>query len=271
MEILVLFLLTLLNGFFALSEIAIVSVRKTRIEQQAKAGNKNAQTVLKLLQKPEEFLSSVQVGITLIGIISGAYGAATLSDDVQRWLKPFSFLAPYAEGLSFTLTIACITYFSIVIGELIPKTIAIGNSEKIALFVAPIIKVFTSLARPLVLLLSGSTNLFIKLFKFGDNREEKISEEELRQILRTAGKQGLLAREQTEYHQNIFSFGRQQARSMQTHRRELEWIDINAPLEEIKVLIRKSVHSKFPVADGDLDKIVGVLTTKDFYEYLLQP
>src|SRR5690242_2145023 len=128
MEILILVLLTLLNGFFALSEIAIVSVRKSRMEQQAKAGNKNASTVLELRSNPEDFLSAVQVGITLIGIISGAYGGAALSDDVRPWLEQIGFLEPYAEGLSLTLVIAGITYFSIVIGELIPKTMALGDT-----------------------------------------------------------------------------------------------------------------------------------------------
>ncbi|MFC5271168.1 hemolysin family protein [Adhaeribacter terreus] len=271
MEILILVLLTLLNGFFALSEIAIVSVRKTRIEQQAKAGSKNARVVLELLREPEDFLSAVQVGITLIGIISGAYGGAALSDDVRPWLEQVSFLAPYADGLSITLVIAGITYFSIVVGELIPKTIALSDAEKIALFVAPIIKVFTKIALPLVKLLSGSTHFMVKLLHVKEPSEEKISEEDLRQILKTAGRQGVLAKEETELHQNLFYFSRQKARSMQTHRKDLEWIDINAPLEKIKTHIRDSVHSKFPVAEGSLDNVIGVLTTKDFYEYLLQP
>ena len=271
MEILVLFLLALLNGFFALSEIAIVSVRRFRIRQKAQAGDKKAQTVLKLLEKPEDFLSAVQVGITLIGIISGAYAGAALSDDVQPHLERIPYLIPYAKGLSLTLVIVAITYFSIVVGELIPKTIALGNPEKIALFVAPVIKVFTKITLPLVKLLSASTSFIIRLFNLKGAAEEKLSEEELRHILKSAGTQGLLGHDQSEYQQNIFSFGRQKARSMQTHRRELEWIDINAPLEEIKTRIRKSGHSKFVVANGDPDNIVGVLTTKDFYEFLLQP
>jgi putative hemolysin len=271
MEILILVLLTLLNGFFALSEIAIVSVRKTRIEQKAKAGNKNAQTVLQLLKEPEDFLSAVQVGITLIGIISGAYGGAALSDDVRPWLEQVSFLAPYAESLSFVLVIAAITYFSIVIGELIPKTIAMGNAENIALLVAPIIRVFTKITLPLVKLLSVSTSIISRLLRVKAPSEEKISEEDLRQILKTAGRQGLLAKEETELHQNLFYFSRQKARSMQTHRKDLEWIDLNASPEKIKAQLHRSVHSKFPVGDGSLDNIVGILTTKDYYEYLLQP
>lgn len=271
MEFLVLILLTLLNGFFALSEIAIVSARKIRIEQIAKSGHKNAQIVLKLLRNPETFLSAVQIGITLVGIISGAYGAATLSDDVQAWLGQVSFLKPYAEGLSFSLVIAGITYFSILIGELVPKTIAISNPERIALFVAPIIQVFTLMALPLVKLLAVSTHFIVRLLNLKVNTEEKISEEDLQHILKTAGKQGLLAKDLTELHQNLLYFSHQRARNIQTHRKELEWLDINAPLEEITTFVRGSIHSKFLIGDGSADNLVGVLAIKDFYEYLLNP
>lgn len=176
MEIIVILLLTLLNGFFALSEISIISVRKNRIEQKAKEGSKNAQKLLQLIQEPENFLSVVQVGITLIGIIAGAYGGAALSDDMRVLLEKIPFLAPYAATLAIVVVIGTITYFSIVIGELIPKTIAMGNAENIALFVAPIIKTFTTLTLPLVKILSGSTNLVIKLLGIKETAEEKISE-----------------------------------------------------------------------------------------------
>jgi len=270
MEIAVLVILTLINGFFALSEIAIVSVRKSRLEEQAKAGIKNAQLVLNLRKQPEEFLSAIQVAITLVGIVSGVYGGVALAGHVQPWLAQVHALAPYAEGLSYALVIVVITYFSIVIGELLPKTIAISNPDRIALFVAPAIKIFSKVVKPLVKVLSGSTSILTRMIGIKPApQEENLSEEELRQILRTAGQQGLLAQDQSEYQQNIFSFGRQKARSMQTHRRDLEWIDINASLERIKTMIHNSVHSKFLVADGNPDNVVGMLTTKDFYEYLL--
>ncbi len=261
--------LTLLNGFFALSEISIISVNRNRIEHQAQEGSKRAQTVLRLLQNPEDFLSAVQVGITLIGIVSGAYGGAALSGDVQAWLLTIPVLAPYASTLSLVVVIGGITYFSIVIGELIPKTIALGNSDSIALAVAPVIKVFTSLTMPLVKLLSGSTNLAIKLFGIKEPAEEKMSEEEIRQIIKTAGRQGILAKEELELHQNIFVYSDQRAKNLRTHRMEVEWIDINTTVEGIKEGIKSSAHSKFPVCDGSLDNLVGVLQSKDFYEYLL--
>ena len=157
MEIFIIFILTLLNGFFALSEIALVSLKRSRIEHLAAKGNHRAKIVLQLLENPENFLSSVQVGITLIGIISGAYGGATLTDDMEKILSPFTFLHSYHHLISLVTVIGGITYFSIVIGELVPKTIAMNHAEPIALFCVPIIKYFTLITFPFVKLLSVST------------------------------------------------------------------------------------------------------------------
>ncbi|GEO02584.1 hemolysin [Adhaeribacter aerolatus] len=271
MEVVIIILLTLLNSFFALSEISIISVKKNRMAQLAQNGSKSAQTVLQLLTQPEDFLSAIQVGITLIGIISGAYGGTALADDVRPFISQVSFLQPYADALSLSIVIALITYFSIVVGELIPKTVAMGNADRIALFVAPIIKGFTSLTMPLVKLLSGSTNLVVRLLGIKETAEDKLSEDELRQIIRTAGKQGVLAKEESELHQNIFNYAEQKARDLKTHRKEVEWININSSAESIKEQIQKSVHSKFLVADSAIDNVVGILNAKDYYENSLNP
>jgi putative hemolysin len=268
MEILILILLTILNGFFALSELSIISVNKNRIARRAKEGSGSAQVVMELLETPENFLSAIQVGITLIAIVSGAYGGAALSGDVEVWLLGIPFLAPYAATLSIVLVVGLITYFSIVVGELIPKTLALGNADNIALSVAPIIKVFTKATMPLVKLLSGSTNLVIKVLGIREPSEEKMSEEELRQIIKTAGKQGILAKEEIQLHQNIFTYSEQRARNLRTHRKEVEFIDINQPLESIRDVILHSAHSRFPAINGNFDNIVGILTAKRFYEYL---
>ncbi|WP_205502836.1 hemolysin family protein [Rufibacter psychrotolerans] len=269
MEILIILVLTLLNGFFALSEISIISVKRSRIAHQAKEGSRGAKTVLRLLDNPEDFLSAVQVGITLIGIVSGAYGGAAFSDDMRALLVRVDFLAPYADTLSIVLVIGLITYISIVVGELIPKTIALGNSEPIALAVAPIIKVFTTLTLPLVKLLSVSTNVIIKLLRIKEPAQEQISEEELRQIIKTAGKQGVLNKEESDLHQNLFSYADLRAKDLKTHRMEVEWIYVKDSVETIKEKMHRSVHSRFPVYDAGHDEVVGVLTSRDFYENLL--
>ena len=213
MELLIIFVLTFLNGFFALTEIALVSVKRSRIEHLAARGNKRAKTVLILLENPENFLSSVQVGITLIGIVSGAYGGAALTDDLEGYLSVFTFLHPYVHDVSLVIVIGGITYFSIVIGELVPKSIAMNNAETIALTCVPVIKYFTYATYPFVKLLSVSTKLILKISGLKENEAEKISEEELLFLLKNAGKHGVLEKEESQVHQNLFSFTDQTARS----------------------------------------------------------
>lgn len=266
MEILVIFILTLLNGFFALAEIALVSVKKNRIEHLAAQGHSNAKMVLKLLDNPENFLSSVQVGITLIGIISGAYGGAALTDDMVAFLSPFTFLGDSIHTVSLIIVISGITYFTIVIGELVPKSIAMNNSEAIALYCVPIIRIFTLITYPFVKLLSVSTNLILKTFGVEVIDTEKVSEEELRFMLKTAGKQGVLENEESQAMQNLLSFTDQTAKSLMTHSSLVEWINYNWNKEQIFDKIKESVHSRFIVADGTLDNPKGLISIKDVLE-----
>ena len=266
MEILIIFFLTLLNGFFSLSEIALVSVKKSKMEHLAAQGNSRAQTVLKLLENPENFLSSVQVGITLIGIISGAYGGATLTDDLEKVLVNFAFLGNYVHTVSLIAVIGSITYFTIVIGELVPKTIAMNNSEKIALVCVPIIKYFTFASFPFVKLLSISTKFILKLIGSKEANSDHISEEELKFLLLNAGKSGVLETEESEVHQNIFSFSDQTAKSLMKHSSEVEWVNANNTKEEIFSQITEFSHSKIIVSDGALENLKGYFRVKDFLE-----
>lgn len=271
MEIIVLAVLTLMNGFFALSEIALVSVKRQRIERQQQLGDRRAKMVLDLLRNPEQFLSSVQVGITLIGVVSGAYGGATLADDFQPLLARIPILEPYSETLAFVIIVGIITYFSIVVGELIPKTIALSNSEKVALTVAPIIRIFSNITLPLVRFFSGSTNLIIRLLNIKDADEERMTEEELQYLILVAGKQGVLEKQESEVYQNLFQFADQQAKTLKTYRTDVIWLDTNDSLEENARIIRQTGHSKFPVCEGIVDKVKGVITAKDFWEHQDHP
>jgi putative hemolysin len=266
MELAIIFVLTLLNGFFALAEIALVSVKKTRMQQLASQGSKRAKIVLGLLENPENFLSSVQVGITLVGIISGAYGGAALTDDLESKLTGIAFLHPYVHEVSLVLVIGGITYFSIVIGELVPKSIAMNHAEAIALTCVPVIKYFTLATYPFVKLLSVSTRLILKVVGIRDSGEEKISEEELLYMLKSAGSQGIIQHEESQVHQNLFSFTDQTARSLMTNSQDIEWLDYSSDKEELFSQLRESVHSKFIVSEGSLDRIKGVITIKDFLE-----
>jgi putative hemolysin len=266
MEIIVIILLTFLNAFFALSEISLVSVKKSRIQHLADQGNSRAKTILGLLDKPENFLSSVQVGITLIGIIAGAYGGANLTDDMEKLLVNVKFLGGSVHMVSLFIVIGSITYFTIVVGELVPKTIAMNSAEKIALVCAPVIKYFTLATFPFVKLLSISTKLILKLFGAKENDTDHMSEEELKFMLFNAGKQGVLETDESQVHQNLFYFTHQTAKSLMTHNSEVEWIDINLSIDEIFGQLLKSVRSKFIVCDGQLSNIKGVITIKDFFE-----
>lgn len=268
MEILILFVLTLLNGFFALSEIALVSVKKSRIEHLAAQGSSRAKTILALLENPEGFLSSVQVGITLIGIVAGAYGGAKLTDDLEHYLLHYPAIAPYAHNVAMIFVIGCITYFTIVIGELVPKTIAMNNAESIALNCAKIIKYFTMATYPFVKLLSFSTQLIMRIFGVKINDADQVSEEELRFMIKTAGKQGVLETQESQVHQNLFSFTDQTAKSLMTHSSDVEWIDITEDKETIYLQLKESAHSKFIVSEGVLDNIKGVVYIKDFLEQM---
>ncbi|MBL7950487.1 MAG: HlyC/CorC family transporter [Flavobacteriales bacterium] len=266
MEILVIVILTLVNAFFSLCEIALVSVKPSRIQALADKGSSRAKTILKLLANPEGFLSSVQVGITLIGIISGAYGGAALTDDLEAVLIGWPSIAPYAHNAALVVVIGGITYFTIVVGELVPKTLAMGNPEGIALFGAPIIRAFTLATYPIVKLLSGSTALIMKLIPVKENDSDRLSEEELRAIIRTANTQGVLDRQESEAHQNLFRFSEHVAKTLMTHRSDVEWIDSTEPLDKIIAQAKDSYRSKYPVCKGRMQDIEGTLDIRDLLE-----
>lgn len=271
MEIFIILLLNLLNGIFALSEIALVSVKKQRMAHLAESGGAKAKTVLKLLEKPEAFLSAVQIGITLIGIVSGVYGGATLTDDFRPVVEKIEFLRPYSHTVAYVMVVALITYLSVVIGELIPKTLAIKFAEPVALAIGGFIQVFSRIASPFVWMLSASTNLFFRLFGIKPVAEERITEEDLRYAIKTAGKQGLFDKDESEIHRNILSFGGQRTGSLMTHRLDVEWVDVNKPIETIEQQLRSSHRTRFPACDGTYDKVLGYLHAKDFFAMKTEP
>ncbi|MBP1663200.1 MAG: Hemolysin or related protein [Bacteroidetes bacterium] len=233
MEIIILLILILFNGFFSLSEIALVSSKETRLEHYKQNGNKGALTALKLRSDSEKFLSSVQVGITLISLITGAYGGMSLAEDVAPLIARIENLRPYAPGISMVIIMFLITYVSIVVGELVPKTVALSNPEKVAVRVAPIINFFSKLFYPFVKLLSSSTSFITKMMGV-EKQTEHLTESELRQMIKTASIEGVIEKEQNEIHEKVFYFSDKKAKHLMTHRMEVEWVDINAPEDEIR-------------------------------------
>jgi putative hemolysin len=264
MEILVLGLLILLNGFFALSEIALVSSKKSRLEQMKIEKRRGAKTALKLLENSENFLSAVQVGITLIGIITGVYGGLNIAEDITPFFQKFKFLETSANEVAMAATIIVITYFSIVLGELVPKSLALSNPEKIAIKIAPSVYYFSKLFYPFVKLLSVSTNLFKKLFGI-KKRSYQVTEAELRQMIKNASNEGVIEEGQNLLHEKVFYFADKRAKHIMTPRTEIEWIDLTDPDDAVKSAILESKHSKIICCKEDLDNFIGILNIKDYF------
>jgi putative hemolysin len=263
MEFLVISVLILLNGFFALSEIALVSGKRSRFEQLRSAGSKGASTALRLIDDSEGFLSAIQVGITLIGIITGAYGGISIADDVAPLIQKTGLAPKLSADLALVLTVGVITFFSIVIGELVPKTVAMSDPERIAVKVAPVIHFITILFYPVVRFLSYSTSLVNRLLGIR-KRSDQLTEAELRNLLRTASREGIMEKEQNLIHNRVFYFSDKKAKHIMTHRMELEWIDLDKPFSLIKEAVTDSRHSRIICARGNLDNFLGFINVKDF-------
>lgn len=263
MEIIIITLLILLNGFFALSEIALVSSKKSRLEQLRNEGRKGSKTALRLLLNSEGFLSAIQVGITLIGIITGVYGGINIAGDIAPILSGFGVPARSADEIALAVTIVTITYFSIVIGELVPKTIALSNPEKIAVKVAPVVYYFGVAFYPFVKFLSFSTSLINRLIGI-KKHSDKVTEAELRLMLKIASKEGIIEKDQDLIHEKVFYFSDKKAKHIMTHRREVDWIDLSLPFDRIRENVLKSRHSRLVCCRETPDNFIGVMNVRDF-------
>ena len=263
MEIFIIILLFLLNGFFALSEMALVTAKSARLETMYSPKKKGVLYTLKLQENSEQFLSAIQVGITLISFITGFYGGTSVAGYVTPLFTWLGVNSPYAYQISITLSILIITFFAIVVGELVPKTIALSNPEKVAVRVSPTIYFFSKLFYPVVRLLSAFTSLINKILgiKAATNG---ITESELRHIIKDASKTGVIEEEQNEIHENLFYFSDKKARHIMTHRSEIEWIDINLSEECFIEQLLTFKNSKILVCNKELDEYVGVLKVKEY-------
>jgi len=263
MEIVAILLLILLNGFFALSELALVSAKKNRIEAMKNNGRKGAGIALRLMENSENFLSAIQVGITLIGIVTGVYGGLSIAENITPWFEQFAITNHYASQIALTVTVVVITYLSIVLGELVPKTIALSNPERLAVFVAPIVYSFSKIFYPFVKLLSFSTYVINRIL--GINKQsEHVTEEEIRHLLRSASHEGVIEHEQNVMHEKLFYFADKKAKHVMTHRTEVDWIDMNDDAETIHQQLMSTPYSQLLVCKGDIDEFVGIVRVKDY-------
>lgn len=268
MEYLIILGLFILNGLFAMSEIALVSSKRARLEEKAKKGSKGAKIALKLLDEPEKFLSTVQIGITLIGIIAGAFGGLAFADDFVPVLQKISWLAPYADKAAIAIVVTVITYLSLVIGELVPKTIAFNNPEGITVTLAPVMKLLSWITTPVVSFLSFSTKIFLKILMIKKKERTPVTEEELKILIEKGTQFGTLEHKESELLKRIFRFGDRRAYEIMTNRQDVIVINIKDTLERIKQQVYENPFSRYPVYDETPDNIFGIFTIKDFFHSL---
>ncbi|NYZ15355.1 HlyC/CorC family transporter [Azospirillum sp. RWY-5-1] len=269
-EILIIVFLILLNAFFAMSEMALVSSRRARLQQLAEArGGKGARAALALSEDPSNFLSTVQVGITLIGIIAGAYGGATIAERLGVTLDEVAWIAPYGGQVAFVLVVAAITYLSLIVGELVPKRLALANPERISATVAAPMSVLSRAAAPLVWLLGVSTEGMLKLLGLSGIRDQTVTEEEVKTLIAEGTQSGVFEPAERQMIEGVLRLSDRSVRSIMTPRPDVVWLDLDDPQETIAREIRESGYSRFPACRGDLDEVQGIVATKALLDQAL--
>jgi putative hemolysin len=268
-EVLVIVLLIIINGIFAMSEIAVVSARKTRLQQRAEEGNPKARAALDLANNPNQFLATIQIGITLIGILAGAFGGATIARQLDAMLSDIPWLAPYSHPLSLGLVVLAITYLSLVVGELVPKRLALNSPERVATAIATPMQLLSRVAYPAVHLLGLSTEVLLRALGMKPSTEPPVTEEEIRALLEQGTQAGMFEAAEQEMVERVFRLGDRRVSAVMTPRTEIAWLDRRALAEATRHIITTSVHSRFLVADGSLDNILGVVHAKDLLAHIL--
>lgn len=262
-EFLIIVVLIVANGFFAASEIAIVSARRGRLEQQAAKGRRGARTALKLGAEPNRFLSTVQVGITLIGTFAAAFGGANFARILEQALRDVPVLAPYASSIALGSVVMVISYLTLIIGELVPKRLALQSAESIAMTVAPAMQLLSRVASPVVSFLSFSTTVVLRLLRRHDVAETPITEEDIIALVREGAAEGTVEAAEQELIKSVFSFTERTVRSLMTPRTQVVAVDINTSFDQVVQSILESGYSRIPVFQDTLDNIIGVLNVKD--------
>jgi putative hemolysin len=256
-------LLILVNGFFSMSEIAMVSARKARLQQRAEEGDSAADTALQLAKAPNRFLSTTQIGISLIGILVGALGGTTIAEHLAGLLQKVTFLAPYANGISLVFVVLVVTYFSLVLGELIPKRLALNNPERVAIIVSRPMRFLSRITAPIVHILSFSTDLGLRLLGVRPSSEPPVTQEEIKVLLEQGTQVGVFEEVEQDMVESVFKLGERRVGSIMTPRTEVIWLDLDDPLESLVKKVQESHISTFPVAHENLDNVTGILEARE--------
>lgn len=263
LEILTILLLLVANGIFAMAETAIISARKARLQQLANEGNAQARAALELATNPNQFLATVQIGITLVGILAGAFGGATIADGIAANLKGIPILAAYSDTIAVGIVVLVITYLSLIIGELVPKRLALNNAEQIAAMVAVPMRLLSAITSPAVRLLSFSTDIVIRLLGVKPSTEPTITPEEIKVLIQQGTDSGIFEETEQDMIESVLSLDDQKVRAFMTPRIQIIALDIEDSLEQIRQKITNAPYSRFPVIKRGMDNILGIIHAKD--------
>ena len=259
LEIIIIFILILINGYLSMAELAVVSVRKSKLQKYIDEGNKNAMIVAKLGEDPNEFLSTAQIGISLTAVLTGAFGGATLSDPLAAAI---SFI-PYSGVISVVTVVVVSTYLTLVIGEIVPKVIALNDPERVSLKVAKPMLILTKVSRPISLILAKSSSFLLWLMRIENKTDDIVTEEEIELMIKEGREDGTIEQEEEDIIKRVFKLDDQKVESIMTPRNEIIWIDLEDDRDINKVKIIESKRSIFPIASGELDDFIGVVQAKD--------
>jgi len=264
-DLVIIFCLLLLHGLIALSEMAFVSSKHFRLQEKYQKGDKGAGLALRLLEKPEELLSTMQFGITFTEIIAGVFGGASFADKITPVFAAVPLLAPYAPQISFVLVVSFITYLAVIIGDLVPKTIGLRNPERFAILFSPLVRIANKLCFPIVSVLSNSTKLILRLFLIRSKNGPPVTADELKYLIYEAYEHGVLQVRESELLQSMLQLNCVTAQTMMKPVDQIKWINYSDPFEKIHDELLNSSYSRFPVYDGDYNNIVGVITNREFF------
>lgn len=262
-EILIIILLIIANGIFVMSEMAVVLARKALLKQRAEEGNEGARAALGLAKEPTKFLSTTQIGITLVAILTGAFGGATIAGEAALFLENFAFIAPFSHAISIVAVVLCITYLSLVFGELVPKRIALSNPERISSLLAAPMHTFSVIISPIIFLLSTSTDLVLRMLRIKPYVEPTVTEEEIRVLIEQGTTEGVIEEEEQDIVERVFHLGDRRVDAIMTPRGEIVWLDIEDSPDEVQRKISSGPFSLFPISRRRLDNILGIVQAKD--------
>ncbi len=265
MEILIIIFLILLSGIFPMSEIALVSSRKFKLENSARKGNSGARKALELANNPNRFLSTVQIGITLIGILTGIFSGEKITDDFRTLIETVYFLQPYAQTIAVTIIVISVTFLSIVFGELLPKRLGLMFPETIAMLVAQPMTIISIITKPFIWLLTKTNDLFLRIFGLHNRKEATVSEEEIKAMVEESAESGEIQEIEQDIVHRVFALGDRKVSELMTHKNDLVCFNINDDLVTIKQRAQIEAHSVYPVYKKTMEDLVGIVSVKDIF------